>query len=114
MARKKVEVFEKDLGETLVRLIVGVDTNPGTAPNVILYVRMEEEDKDSGAKIHEPQEIWLAKSEFMRLGILLILASSYFERKLQAGTKESEEEVKSLIARWKMAKGGMGKWLRAS
>ena len=72
-----MEVFEKDLGQSVVRLIVGVDSEPGQAPNVILYLRMAEEEKEFGAK-KRPQEIWLAKSEFLRLGILLILASSYF------------------------------------
>jgi hypothetical protein len=68
---------------------------------------MEEEDKKLGATTHEPQEIWLTKREFLRLGILLISASSYFEKRLEAGTEKSEQEVKQLIRRWK----GMKKWL---
>ena len=108
--RKKLEEFEKDLGDVLVRLIVGVDTNP-PAPNVMLYLRMEEEHKDSGAT-NEVTEIWLANAEFVRLGILLTLASSYFAGSLKARTKESEEEVASLLAHWKAIRLGMKKWLR--
>lgn len=108
--RRKLEEFEKDLGDVLVRLIVGVDTNP-PAPNVMLYLRMEEEHKETGEKA-EVTEIWLANKEFVRLGILLTLASSYFEGKLEAGTKESDQEVLSLITHWKAIRLGMKKWLR--
>ncbi len=78
---------------------------------MIFYFRTEEEDKDTEHK-KTPQEIWLSRAEFPRLAILLVLASSYFEQTLKAGTKRSEKEVNSLINRWRIAKVGMRKWLK--
>ncbi|MDH5770163.1 MAG: hypothetical protein OEZ25_02585 [Candidatus Bathyarchaeota archaeon] len=107
MTRILIQKFEKEIKEKFanevrkktMRLIGGVDTAPGNAPNAIFYLRTESQYKLGGKKKHE--EFWLSLKELEQLGMLLLVSSKFWGERLESGTKYGKKKIRRLKEFWK-------------
>jgi len=100
MRKQLVEEFCKETKEHKIRLVVGVDPNPPDPyPNAIFYLRMESIEKETGKK-SKPQQIWLSLNEMGKLSMLMIVASRFWEERLEKGSSYSRKRIKAFVKVW--------------
>jgi len=67
---------------------------------------MESIEKETGEKC-KPEQIWLSLNEMGKLSILMIIASRFWEERLEKGSKYSQKRIKKFIEAWTQTKDSL-------